>query len=197
MRIENSPGHRRLRQFVEDEADRLLDTIRMYVIQTGLATGATATIVASELLNEVVVEALKGADRFDPTRQPMAWLLGIALNLIKRRKVSQARRNHREPLLRDLTAGFESGFSDDELFEPFLNIGLASEPGAGDILDELLSSVSDSDQHILRLAVQYDFSGEKIATALKITPGAARVRLHRAIQRLRVAQESRTVENHD
>jgi DNA-directed RNA polymerase specialized sigma24 family protein len=72
-----------LRAFIEAEADRLLGILRHYLVRANLTDQRGATLGATELLNEVVVEALEHADRFRPSGQPMAWLLGIAANLIK------------------------------------------------------------------------------------------------------------------
>ena len=87
-----------LRQFIAGESEALLGTLRYYVVRAGLANGRDAASAAGELLNEVVVEALEHADRFKPSGQPMAWLLGIAANLIRRKQAERSARNRREPL---------------------------------------------------------------------------------------------------
>ena len=61
----------------------LLGTMNPYVRSMGLAAGDQATLVAQEVLQETITQALTHADRFDPNRQLRAWLLGIALNIIR------------------------------------------------------------------------------------------------------------------
>jgi RNA polymerase sigma-70 factor (ECF subfamily) len=170
----------RLRQFIEAESDVLTRTLGFYLSRAGL------TLSASELLSEVVVEALRHEDRFNPTRQPRAWLLGIAVNLIRRKQAELARLDKREPLARDLYPGDEP--SDDEVFdwlEPFTRVETAEALEANEAANALLAGVSAEDALVLRLAILNDLDGEALANALGITPGAARVRLHRALNRLR------------
>src|SRR5207248_4057217 len=83
-------------EFLTDNVASLLGTLRSYVQRMGLARGEEVSAAAVEVLQEVVVEALDHADRFNPTGQPMAWLLGIAINVIKRKKVELAKRSQRE-----------------------------------------------------------------------------------------------------
>ena len=89
-------------------------------IRAGLGTHLSAAALASEILNEVVVEALKHADRLHSPEVTKAWLLGIAANLIKRKRAALFKRNHREPLVRDLYHNTnQDALSDDELFDQF------------------------------------------------------------------------------
>lgn len=181
----------RLRQYVEDENAMLQRTLRMYVARAQLGQGEVAIRgIADELLNEMVVEALEHADRFREASAPRAWLLGIAANLIKRRQTEAAKRHRREPLLRDLVPPFEDTLSDDELFDRVAALAV-DDPSAALESDQrvaaLLSSVPEADRMVLRLAILHELNGEMLARELGIRPGAARVRLHRAIQRLRDA----------
>ncbi|HEY7415115.1 MAG TPA: sigma factor, partial [Ktedonobacteraceae bacterium] len=92
-------GKQQLFEYIQEHATRLIGTLQLYVLRAGLAHGEQAQVVALELLQETVVEALDHADRYRADSQPMAWLLGIAVNLIKRRKVARARQAQREILL--------------------------------------------------------------------------------------------------
>ncbi len=191
-----------LRRFIEGETTTLLATLRYYLLRAGLVEGQGAALAAVELLNEVVVEALDHADRFRPSGQPMAWLLGIAVNLIKRQQRERAMRNCREPLARDLGAAGLEALSEDELFDRLATLAIA-DPRQQLETDQqvatILAQVSEADQRLLRLAILHGLSGRELARALGVSPGAARVRLHRALNRLRAAwpgQEQGKGENH-
>jgi RNA polymerase sigma-70 factor (ECF subfamily) len=183
-----------LRQFIARESEALLKTLRYYVVRAGLAHRGDAVPIASELLNDVVVEALQHADRFRPSGQPMAWLLGIAANLIKRRQAARATRDRREPLVSDLCSGTQYALSEDELFDRIASLA-ATRPiadwEANEAASAILACVSKNDQRVLRLAILHDLSGEALALELGIKPGAARVRLYRALNRLRKAWPER------
>lgn len=179
-----------LRQFIAGESEALLGTLRYYVVRAGLADGRDAAPVAIELLDEVVVQALEHADRFRPSGQPMAWLLGIAANLIRRRQAEHATRDRREPLVRDLCSSTQDAVSEDELFDRVASLaagGPIADWEADEAASAILAHVSANDRRVLRLAVLHDLNGEALAQELGIKPGAARVRLHRALNRLREA----------
>lgn len=191
MQAENET---RLRQFIEEKTEMLLGTLRFYVARAGLATTEqTVRAAADELLNEVVVEALEHAGRFRPDGQPRAWLLGIAANLIKRRQADLAKRQHREPLVRDLHGQDQDALGEDELFDRFAVLG-ANDPAANLETDEsvaaMLAYLSESDRLVIRLAVLGGLNGRALAQQLGVSPGAARVRLHRALSRLRYALQA-------
>lgn len=174
-----------LRQFLQSETDGLARTLRLYAWRAGLPADESSV---GELLNETVVEALAHAERFDINRSPRAWLLGIAANLVRRRSAAVARLNAREPLAADLSPG-SLGLSEDAVFERLAVMGhdISSE---ADVLliqqiRDALGLLSAEDQKIIRLFAEGGLSGEALGQALGIRPGAARVRLHRALSRLR------------
>jgi RNA polymerase sigma factor (sigma-70 family) len=179
-----------LRHFIESETPALLGTLQVYVVRAGFVHGQGATLAAVELLNRVVVEALEHADRFRPTGQPRAWLLGIAANLIKREQAERARRERREPLVSDMVPDLQDVLSEDELFDRLATMA-ATDPGKDlerdDAVAAILGHVSERDQAIVRLAILHGLDGKAVAQELGIKPGAARVRLHRALNRLREA----------
>ncbi len=189
-----------LREVIEREAETLHNTLRHYVLRAGLATHQTVESAASELLNDVVIEAMLYAERFNCERDPVAWLLGIAANLIKRKRAAASRRDFREPLIRDLYPTTEQQMSDSELFD-LVSQWTATDPAQAVEKDEeisrLLNLVSDPDREVLRLGILHGLSGDALAAALQITPGAARVRLHRALRRLRIALEQEKDPNHE
>lgn len=177
----------RLKEFIEAESGQLLASLRLYVIRAGLAYGTQAADVAADLFSEMTLEVLENAERFRPEGQPMTWMLGIAANLIRRRQVDRAKRNRREPLVRDLYLE-EGQLSEEEAFDR-LDGFIQGDPTHSIETEQQLSAwlgiLSPEDQHIVRLAVVHELNGEGMAQALHITPGAARVRLHRALNRLR------------
>lgn len=194
----NTANCDRLRRFIEAESETLLGTLRVYVLRAGLAGGEGAARAAADLLSDLTVEALEHADRFRPSGQPMAWLLGIAANLIKRRQARRATDHRREPLVRDLYTRNQALLSEGELFD---RLAAASAPGPADAVEmrdrvsDMLSHVSESDRQVLHLAILHDLSGEELAAELGVTPGAARVRLHRALNRLlELMEDARTTD---
>lgn len=176
--------------FIEREADSLLKTLGFYVQQSGLAQGGSISALAAELMNDVTAEALAHAERFDPKRHARAWLLGIAANLIKRRQAQRARLSWREPLARDLPGSQDPALSEDEIFDRLVVFSpdnpekkLENEQE----LEHILAGLSPGDRRLIQMAVLHEMNGEQLALELGVSPGAARVRLHRALGRLRSA----------
>lgn len=188
----NSRAAQTLAQFIEANANALLATLRSYVWHAGLVESAQIPDTALELMSQVVVEALAHADRFESMCSPMAWLLGIAANLIKRKKVEKAKQYGRELNVRDLrkVQQFEPTLSDDELFDLVADLRVENweqDVEAKERAEAMLRLVSAEDQQVLRLAILHELNGEMLARELRIKPGAARVRLHRALDHLREA----------
>jgi RNA polymerase sigma factor (sigma-70 family) len=52
-------------------------------------------------------------------------------------------------------------------------------------LDDLLAQLAPADRHIIELNVFHEMNAKEVANAFGITPGNARVRLSRALARLR------------
>jgi RNA polymerase sigma factor (sigma-70 family) len=182
-------NRKRLIQFLNAEIDSLAGILRVYLVRAGLA-GDEDT--AGELLNSVVVEALAHAQRYDPARPPRPWLLGIAANLVRRRQVEMARLNQREPLAGDLMDGQQTDLGEDELFDLLASHSvdkkgkdLHGEIEDRDSLTAALMLVTVDERRIIRMFAQSNLDGDAMAAALHVTPGAARVRLHRALAHLR------------
>lgn len=179
-------SHEKLKQYLAQESDDLLKTLRLYVWRAGLAEGTAVNNLARELLSEVVVEALNHASRFDSQRQPKAWLLGIAANLVRRKQKTINKQARREPLIQDLSQ--QATLSEDELFE---KLTAAHIPGPDkqyemeETMTAVLRQLSVDDQQIITLAMMLEMDGDTLAKTLGIRPGAARMRLHRALNRLR------------
>jgi len=177
-------------EFITDNIPSILGILRSYVRRMDLARGEEVAAAAVDVLQEIVVEALDHADRFNPTGQPMAWLLGIGANVMKRKKVELAKRSWRECFIGDLSLEQQEPLSEDELFDQITvctSAGPEEDIEANEQAMLLLSLVSPEDQQLLFLAFLYGFEREALAKKLGITPVAARVRLHRALNRLRLA----------
>ena len=90
----------------------------------------------------------------------------------------------------DLSLMQEEGLSESDLFDQ-LTTNTFAEPdqeiAANEQAELLLALVSPEDQQILMLAFVQGFEREALAQKLGISPGATRVRLHRALKRLRLA----------
>jgi RNA polymerase sigma factor (sigma-70 family) len=179
-----------LSRFIEEQAGEILPTLRFYVLRAGLAQGGQAMQLASELLDELTVAALEGAERFQPERGARAWLLGIAANLIRRKQAALARLERREPLAGDLAGGAD-GVPDEDAFFDLLAGQDGENPERRLLEDEgfrrRLERLKPGDQQMLRLAIVAGFNGQDLAAVLGVSPGAARVRLHRALHRLRLS----------
>lgn len=179
-----------LKQFIAEHNDQLTHILRVYVLRMGLAAHDTALVTALDVLNDVVLVALDNADRYDPDRSAMGWLLGIAANLIKRRQVALATLERREPLAFDLMSSTDDMLSDEEVFDRLAGLATSTADSWSERQAELhmlLLDLSTDDQRVLRLAVSFGMDGAALAQALGISPGAARMRLFRAIRRLRIA----------
>jgi len=179
--------------FIEREADSLLKTLGFYVRRSGLAQGGSVSALAAELMDEVTAEALAHAERFDPGRGARAWLLGIAANLIKRRQAQSARLSWREPLARDLPGSQDPAMGEDEIFDRLVVFSPDNPEKKLENQQELervLATLSASDRSLIQMAVLHEMNGGELALELGVSPGAARVRLHRALGRLRSAWEA-------
>src|SRR5215469_2858429 len=103
MTLHADSNNTMIAEYIADNSSSLLGIIRSYVKRMGLASGEEVAAVALEVLQQVVLEALDHADRFDVTGQPMAWLLGIAVNIIKRNKADRIKSSQRVLTFTDLS----------------------------------------------------------------------------------------------
>jgi RNA polymerase sigma factor (sigma-70 family) len=173
-----------LERLIEQEMPTLLNIFRHHLARAGLE----ATLTPQELLNEVVIEAMTYPERFEAVEAPLGWLIGVGANLIKRHQERDYRKAHREPLARDLMSSLEHEMSDAEIFDTLTQFAIpdpAHEVEAKTEVNRILALVSTADQEVLRLAILNGLDDEMLAHELGTTPGAARVRLHRALRRLK------------
>ena len=183
-----------LHQFLQEDIEPLRGIISSYVIRAGLARGEAVQNVTLDILSEATLQALAHIELFDTLRQPRAWFLGIAANVVKRRQAALFRQKQREISIGVLAADSENG-SESDFFD---RLSLLTYPGPEQEVEmraqvaELLSLASPDDRRVLRLAVLQDLNTNQLALALNVPSGAARVRLHRALNRLRTAWRRHT-----
>jgi RNA polymerase sigma factor (sigma-70 family) len=189
---ESLVSRQQLFECIQENAAPLLGTIRSYVLSFRLATGPEVQLIATEVLQETVIEALSHADVYVATGQPMAWLLGIAINVIRRKRTAQAKQIQRELPLSQLAAQHPEISDESELLEHLLSpgeYGPEQEVETREQVAALLALVSHEDQYIIRLALLEDFKRAGLAERLGVLPNTARMRLRRALDRLRTALE--------
>lgn len=179
-----------LLDYIQEHAVALLGTVRLYVLRAGLASGDRVPAAALEVVQDTIVEALAHVDRYRPDSQPMAWLLGIAVNMIRRHQRTAGRRARREISFAHLATRASEPLAEADLLDHLLPSSVTGPEQTVEADEEaraLLALVSVADQQILRLAVLAGFDSAALAERLKTSPGASRVRLHRALSRLRAA----------
>jgi len=177
---------------IEQHVEPLLASISLYARRMGLDTKADSRSQVVDILQETVLEALDHADRFNTTKQPLAWLRGIAVNVMKRKKAEQAKFAYREISFSRLAAQQASPDNEQDLLDRLLPVAeITSDPGQALESDEevtvLLNLVSPTDREVVRLAILEDCEGETLAQRLGVSAGTARMRLHRALRRLQTA----------
>jgi len=174
-------GADRIRAVIEEDHDALLRTVALLVANTDRRLGWPEVMeTASEVLHDAVQEALKHAHRFDPTRSARAWVRGIAARLLlnRRRGLARARRCSPASVLgpEAWTAALGQ-----------LCTGSADQAVAGRVdLEQALDRISPEARRAIECRYYHGLDGKELARALGVaTPGAARVRVCRALQTLR------------
>jgi RNA polymerase sigma factor (sigma-70 family) len=171
----------RIRAAIEEGHESMLRSIAVLVAKTDRdLRWPEVREIASELLQEAVREALKHAGRFDPTRSATAWVRGIAARLLLTRRRAEAR------LCRCIPAAVLG----EEAWVAALGrhgTGPANAAVDGRLdLEQALARVSPGERRTIELRYYQGLDGADLAAALGVsTPGAARVRVCRALQALR------------
>lgn len=127
--------------------------------------------VADELTAETFLIAYRNRSQFDTARNSARpWLFGIATNLIRHDRRSEARRLR---AFGRLDRGQEPDFTDEADSRSDAEAMRAS-------LVEAIRSLSDDETNVLLLFAWADLSYDEIAEALEIPIGTVRSRLARA-----------------
>lgn len=140
------------------------------------ATSRCGSEAAGDVVADTFVEAARNSRRFDPAiATERAWLLGIATNLIRRR-ARHARRL-------TLVAWLPDRGRHDAAVEHSADRLDASR--ARTRLTAAVAALPRGERDAFLLHALGELDGNDIAAALAISPGAAKVRVHRARTRLR------------
>jgi RNA polymerase sigma factor (sigma-70 family) len=171
----------RIRAAIEEEHHPLLRSIAVLVAKTSRELLWPEVMeIASEVLHEAVQVALKHADRFDPTRSATAWVRGIAARLLLSRRRAEARAWRCIPAA---VLGEEAWAA--ALGEQCTAPTDAAVAGRVD-LEQALAAISLEHRRAIEFRYYQGLDGEELAAAIGVsTPGAARVRVCRALQSLR------------
>ena len=175
----NSRGNEQLRRIAIDpdafevfyraHFNRVVD----FVARRGHSPEDVADIVA-----DVFVEAVRSSGRFDPSRgEPLAWLLGIASNLIS----SSWRAQRRRRTLMVILSGRELLANDDYTWLENRIDAARLAP----VVERALGRLSDPERSVVELVDIEGLSTVEAASALCIRPASARMRLTRGRRRLR------------
>lgn len=177
---------------LEQKQADILRALRRFSADNYVAQGDAPKDAALEMLAEVVQHALTAAATFDISRPPLPWLLRIALNVARHRYRDGHRRQHRETHLEEPSLDSRGGLSDSQFFDQVSALSLPG-PEVGFVdrnaLNGAIAALSSTDQQIIQATLERDWDMQKVAEALDIRAGTARVRLHRAIPHLKKEYE--------
>ncbi|HEY0185963.1 MAG TPA: sigma-70 family RNA polymerase sigma factor [Cellulomonas sp.] len=167
---------------IGQDADALEAVYRAHVrdVELFVARRVRDPFVVADLTADVFVRAVESADGYRPEAgRPVAWLLGIARHVIAahHRAVRRADEATRRIDGRALV--------DADAYER-LHEQIDAATRARRLYDDL-AALPDGLRDVLELVVVDDLPLTEVAEVLGISPGAARVRLHRARLRLRRA----------
>ena len=144
----------------------LLDRVYAYVAYR-IGAGAAAEDVTAEVLER----AIRYRDSYDATRgDPLSWAIGIA-----RRRIQDLHAERTPERLDDRDETAAPGFAD-------------AVHGRID-LERALATLDDRERELVALRYGADLGSTDMGRLLDMTPGAVRVALHRALDRLRAALE--------
>jgi RNA polymerase sigma factor (sigma-70 family) len=170
-----------VRAAIEEGHESLLRSVAVIVAKTEKRLRWPEVMeLASEILHEAVREALKHASEFDPTRSPTAWVRGIAVRLLLSRRRAEARGRRCVPA----TVLGEEGWA---AVLGQLHTGPEDAAVAGRLdLERALGRIAPEERRAIECRYYQGLDGAVLASALGVaTPGAARVRVCRALKALR------------
>lgn len=203
------PEERAAAKFFDDNERAILGGIYNRVRNAGIWQAEQFREVTLEIWSETKQISLGKADELDLERQPKAWLLKIADNLILRRRsrdlhirahevpVLDAKSHQQNPneieIFDQLTTAFKELDGQVEKTKRFRWQAWQAEESP-QVVDEiinreevkqLLAPLKPADRRVIILAVIYELNGEELGEKLNITASAARKQVSRALRRLR------------
>jgi RNA polymerase sigma factor (sigma-70 family) len=179
-----------IRARMKAASERLLPRIRWHLATAGLSQAGDLNDQARDILQDVVLEALRSEHKYDPSRDLFFWLHGIAMNVVRRR-VERFRK------VRGRLPPEAPAAADDAAVEALHEDLVHAIPAHGSAgpdealafqqeVEAVLSPLSEQHRQVLRLYyLEHDQDNEAVAAALGISPGAERVRRCRALQAAR------------
>lgn len=188
---ENSPARAYLQRYLQEHAVGLQAIICGYVAKMGLARGQNIKAIAAEVFQDAALETLTHAERFKPATQARAWFLAIAANILKRHRASYLKR-YRFELSTSSLAKQSAQEREQDVLDQIMTVRVESAGPEQMVVEresvhELLALVADADAQLLHMTLVQGWNADALGQWLGITPGAARVRVHRALSRLRMA----------
>jgi RNA polymerase sigma factor (sigma-70 family) len=193
VQTKQSDTARLLSQYIERDSNDIIGIFRSYIRKAGLASDNEGVQEAAlELLGEVYLEAVKSARTFDPTRPPRAWLLGIAMHIISKKKNEQVKHQSEMPFsaIQHDQQEVELALSSLALASTVISEGMEQQIEASAQVEYLLSLVSPGDRDVLRMSIIEELDGEALARQLGCSYTAAHVRLCRAKKQLKKRYEA-------
>lgn len=134
----------------------------------------------SDLLNEVVKQVLEKAGSFDLNRPFVPWVLGFAGYVLAERKRQGVKAQKQVPISQlypEADSAFWEGLTSSKKIQADENRRQ---------LGEWLAELNDEDRRIIELRFFHKYDDQELAEAIGAKSlGAARVRLCRALKRLR------------
>ena len=137
---------------------------------------------AADLTADIFLAAIESAHRYRPQSTPRAWLYGIARVVVAEDRRRSAHEGVREKRLRG------SALLDEEeeaRIERRIDAAAQSRQ-----LYEAMNCLSEDERAVLELVAIDELSVAEAAAVVDVSPVTARVRLHRARRKLRVAAAS-------
>ncbi|MDP9367347.1 MAG: sigma-70 family RNA polymerase sigma factor [Chloroflexota bacterium] len=155
---------------------------QLYVWKAGLArTRDQVTLLGDDILHESLERVLNKPGAYDPTRPVHAWVMGFVANVILERQ--RAKRNDAAHVVDEP----EVPGGDGDLLLSRLETVQDVATQRHHQLQEILGLVGPADRQVLELRYLHGLPFRELGTALGITENAARVRHHRALDRLKDA----------
>ena len=176
-----------LGEHLKTAAARLVPLIRARILAAGLSRGADPGDLARDVFQQAALEALRCQDRLEPGSDPLFWLFGIAMNLLRRRAEEQGRAARVLPLPEDGDEAAGEAAALQHLRER-LSAAARSEDlaEARQQVARLLRRMPEPHAEVLRLFyLEHDEDYDAVAAALGLRPATVRVRCFRALRAAR------------